>query len=603
MRRILLFMMIAVFGSTAYGQFSTVGIIGTATPQGWDASTPMVQDDEDPDVWTLEVTLVDGELKFRADDDWEFNWGDTGFPFGTGVQDGPNIQVIGGDYLINFNSATGEYFFDYDGTFGIIGSATPFGWDRDVFMFPDETGTVFNLTVFLQGGEELKFRENADWADNWGGEEFPEGQAIFDGPNIAIAQSGTYEITFDRDALLYSFEEIVAFDSISVIGDATPGGWDEDTHLQRDANNPDLWRGIVDLVEGELKFRADNDWAVNWGGDTFPTGMAVLNGDNIVVDEDGEYIVTFNTSSLEYNFLLVEEFDVVSIIGDATPGGWVEDTDMEQDPEDKTSWRLRVVLSDGEMKFRANNDWTINWGAGDFPEGIAVQDGPNIPVVAGEYFIYFNSTTGAYFFDEIEEFNAVSIVGRSGPYGEWPEPDDEGAVDWFMDKDPDDGNIWTTTGIQLFDYDPDDDGGIKFRADTAWTVNWGSEDFPTGVGVNNGPNIQPVAGIYDVVFNAVTGDYVFSASTFTEDISIDPSTITLIPNPAFDRVQIDLGGLELEGNVRIKIFDITGKLYQSHDFNNTDLMDIRVDDLPSGNYILHISNNAVFAGKKLIIAR
>ena len=603
MRHLLLFMMIAVFGSTAYGQFSTVGIIGTATPEGWDASTPMVQDEDDPDMWTLEVALVDGELKFRADNDWAVNWGDTGFPFGTGVQDGPNLQVIGGNYFITFNSETGEYFFDYDGTIGIIGSATPFGWDRDVFMFPDESiPTLYTLNVMLESGE-IKFRQDGDWSVNWGGEDFPDGQAVLDGPNISIDQAGMYSITFDLEVPSYSFELVVGYDSISIIGSATPGGWDEDTHLQRDGNNPDLWRGIVDLIEGELKFRAENDWAVNWGGDTFPTGVAVLNGSNIVVDAAGEYIVTFNSSTLEYNFLVVEEFDVVSIIGDATPGGWGEDTDMEQDPNDKTSWSLRAVLIDGEMKFRANNDWAVNWGSGDFPQGIATQDGPNIPVEAGEYFIYFNSTTGAYFFDLIEEYNTVSIVGRSGPFGEWPETDDGGAVDWFMDKDASDGNLWTSSGVQLFDYDPDDDGGIKFRADTAWTVNWGSVDFPEGIATQDGPNIRPVAGVYDVVFNAVSGEYVFSPSTSVRDNFIHPDQINVFPNPSADFVNIQIEGVELGSTVSVVVYDISGKQLMSRQFSTTNEMRVDVSGLQSGNYILHITDGYFFAAKRLSILR
>lgn len=32
-----------------------------------------------------------------------------------------------------------------------------------------------------------------------------------------------------------------------------------------------------------------------------------------------------------------------------------------------------------DMKFRANHDWAINQGSADFPTGIAVQDGVNIP--------------------------------------------------------------------------------------------------------------------------------------------------------------------------------------------------------------------------------
>ena len=42
-----------------------------------------------------------------------------------------------------------------------------------------------------------------------------------------------------------------------------------------------------------------------------------------------------------------------------------------------------VTLSDGEMKFRANDDWTLSWG-GEL-DNLTTQNGPNIAVEAGTY--------------------------------------------------------------------------------------------------------------------------------------------------------------------------------------------------------------------------
>ena len=55
------------------------------------------------------------------------------------------------------------------------------------------------------------------------------------------------------------------------------------------------------------------------------------------------------------------------------------------------------------------------------------------------------------------------------------------------------------------------DTELKFTADGSWTVNWGSEAFPVGIGVQNGPNIKVVAGAYDVIFNDIMGTYYFIA--------------------------------------------------------------------------------------------
>ena len=54
-------------------------------------------------------------------------------------------------------------------------------------------------------------------------------------------------------------------------------------------------------------------------------------------------------------------------------------------------------------------------------------------------------------------------------------------------------------------------GGVKFRQDADWAVNWGSLGFPTGTGIQGGDNVPVPAGTYDVAFNSSTGEYTFSA--------------------------------------------------------------------------------------------
>src|SRR5687767_14337852 len=97
--------------SSATAQVTTVGIIGTATPGLWDFDTDMVQHPDSAHLWSLDILLTDGEAKFRANDAWDINWGDTDFPIGVGTQGGPNIPVVGGMYTVTFNSNTGAYYF------------------------------------------------------------------------------------------------------------------------------------------------------------------------------------------------------------------------------------------------------------------------------------------------------------------------------------------------------------------------------------------------------------------------------------------------------------------------------------------------------------
>lgn len=74
------------------------GLIGSATPGSWDSDTNMNYDAA-TDTWKLTVTLTAGDIKFRANDGWDINLGDTKadslLEYG-----GDNITVAAGTYDI-----------------------------------------------------------------------------------------------------------------------------------------------------------------------------------------------------------------------------------------------------------------------------------------------------------------------------------------------------------------------------------------------------------------------------------------------------------------------------------------------------------------------
>ena len=75
----------------------TIGIIGSATPKGWDGDTNMTYNPEER-CWELkDVELTDGDMKFRHTNDWNLNWGG---PLDALVHDGDNIAVAAGTYDI-----------------------------------------------------------------------------------------------------------------------------------------------------------------------------------------------------------------------------------------------------------------------------------------------------------------------------------------------------------------------------------------------------------------------------------------------------------------------------------------------------------------------
>jgi 1,4-alpha-glucan branching enzyme len=394
-------------------------------------------------------------------------------------------------------------------TVGIIGTATPHGWDASTPMELTSSSDPHQWTLTLQLAQgEAKFRANDNWTVNWGGNNFPSGTGSQDGPNIQVPSAGYYTITFNDVSRVYDFQNLNApvYATVGIIGDATPTGWNASTAMTVDAGDPHRWTlQNISLTQGEVKFRANNSWDVNWGGSSFPSGSAFQNGPNIPVVA-GNYDVTFNDVTGEYFFknLNPNIYETVGIIGSATSKGWDASTSMKLvSAGDPNNWVLTTYLQTGEAKFRANNSWDVNWGGPDFPSGTAVRNGANIPITESSYYtIHFNDATGAYNFSKLNpvSYSTVGIIGTATSNG-WDSstPMVQGA----------DGHTWTLTDVNLFN------GEAKFRANNAWTVNWGANTFPSGTGVQDGPNIPVSEGGYNVTFNDVTGEYNFELTNVT----------------------------------------------------------------------------------------
>ncbi len=581
-----------IFGAVLSSGFSqSVGLIGSATPNLWaDPDTNMVQDVDSSHLWSLNIHLTAGAVKFRQDDAWTINWGAADFPSGIGTQNGDNIPIpAAGDFTITFNSQTGAYNFTVASAIGIIGDATPGGWadDTNLFQDPTDTNKYFRTLPLVIG--KAKFRANDAWTVNWGSADFPSGIGTQDGMDIPIPATGNYEVNFDKSTGAYSFEEVIAFSSIGIIGSATPGGWDTDTDLAKDPANPNIWRANVDLVDGAAKFRANDSWDIAWGGTDFPVGVGSLTGGDIPIDS-GTYVVTFNTETFEYSFQPIIIYSTVGIIGDATPGGWENDTDMEQDATNPSIWRLRIILTEGLAKFRAENDWAVNWGAGDFPSGVGVQDGAEIPIPAGEYRITFNTFTGAYLFEELIIFSTIGLVGPSTPLASWD-------VDVDMTKDAVDESFWYINSIDLTD------GFAKFRAEDAWTVNWGLDQWPSGtVVMNNGPNIPVVGGTYRVTLNSGSGEYAFTEPSSTTNL-LDGNSISIAPNPAKDVLNITVNAQEMKGDVQVTLFNQMGQKVLTSNLNIQDRATLQVGSVQPGVYTLHMTNGKSIVGKQVVIVK
>lgn len=113
------------------------------------------------------------------------------------------------------------------------------------------------------------------------------------GDNLKAPTAFPYRITLNTNDNTIKMDKY----SFGVIGSATPGGWGTDTDMKYD-NGKDEWFVTLNLVAGELKFRLNDAWDVNYGGKNM---VAAQNGDNIAIAAAGTYEVRFSAINLTYS--------------------------------------------------------------------------------------------------------------------------------------------------------------------------------------------------------------------------------------------------------------------------------------------------------------
>lgn len=267
---------------------------------------------------------------------------------------------------------------------GVVGSATPGGWGNenipDLPFYTTSVANVYVAYVTLRDGE-IKFRKDNLWTENYG-DTGMDGTLEAGGDNIVVT-AGSYKITLDMNELTYTMEAY----SWGIVGSATTNGWDGPDMMLNYNPNQDDWKAVVTLIDGEIKFRFNNDWGLNYG-DTGADGTIENAGDNIAVTA-GNYLVTFNLNTLEYS---LEAMDVWGLVGSATANGW-DGPDQKFVPDfginEGYYYIHGAVLLDGEVKVRQNDAWGVNYGdTGN--DGSLELNGDNIPVTAGTYNITVN---------------------------------------------------------------------------------------------------------------------------------------------------------------------------------------------------------------------
>lgn len=162
--------------------------------------------------------------------------------------------------------------------------------------------------------------------------------------------------------------------------------------------------GYFPADQGFKLIQVPGDWKAQWGqGDA---GYVKNDGgsSDIKLPADGYYMIHLNTATdeltIEPYVLAVGVYNQIAMPGDYQ--GWDTGADLMNPMStvvENHDWYLKsVTYEDTALKFAADNSWDVNWGGNGFPHGLGTQGGPNIPIAAGTYNVFFNDILGTYNF-------------------------------------------------------------------------------------------------------------------------------------------------------------------------------------------------------------
>ncbi|MEC3907631.1 SusE domain-containing protein [Tamlana sp. 2201CG12-4] len=183
------------------------GLVGSATVNGWNGpDMPFYKSTDgslESGTFVAYVTLIDGAIKIRADNDWTINYGDNELD-NILEAGGTDIAITAGTYKIIFNENSLTYSVEAY-SWGLVGSATPNGWDGpDVQFNYNPLKDNWNTEATLVDGA-IKIRFNNEWVTAYGDAE-PDGILDTSANNDINVSAGNYFITFSPETLEYSIE-------------------------------------------------------------------------------------------------------------------------------------------------------------------------------------------------------------------------------------------------------------------------------------------------------------------------------------------------------------------------------------------------------------
>ncbi len=257
---------------------------------------------------------------------------------------------------------------------------------------------------------------------------------------------------------------------------------------------------------------ADGVVGVAVDGSTDASGTLVTDNPQAAkIAEAGTYTLTLNMMDYTYTIEKTPTYYMVGAVA-----GWNAEaaaTCLFYNEEASSVSYTTKWINDGNLKIwegTSLGDWDKCWGAvsdGDnSPSGKLVNSGAGaivVPEKGAYYKLTLNMANKTYTWTRLDnqtptEHTLVGLIGDFNSWGGDVEMTQVTPHNWYVET------TFATTG------------GVKFRADGGWDVNWGGSyqtqgSMYYGTGVANGDNLSIPAGKYKVYLNDITGQFAFIA--------------------------------------------------------------------------------------------
>lgn len=278
---------------------------------------------------------------------------------------------------------------------------------KDVYEDP-----IFTITVTVEGESYWKVApqsaiDNQSWDTVLGNTEADGSTSaqgsLADNATAAGAmkfpEAGNYKVTLNMESYTYSVEVIPDVIEYFVVGDFS--GWSQTNGQRLYSIGGAAAKGWI-VLDG----KGANGWKIstqeNWDGTNYGAGEeAAAEAATMLLSTDGGAgnITQYSSFSYEVEFdaatpklTILNTVSTWGVVGDATANGWDgPDVAMALSTEDGIDYLVATTdLKAGEFKFRANNDWAVNFGDSGAGDGTLARDGGNFKVSeAGTYEVRF----------------------------------------------------------------------------------------------------------------------------------------------------------------------------------------------------------------------